>query len=235
MTEVLKGAGGWIGEDVCGWRCPSDGEGLTWLCSDSETTPWAALEGDFSFCLSNSALNSFASLDLRPTLLKGLTETEEEREEKLVLILSSVFSRRREPALWNPEESEPFSGIVKRWVGGVVKEEDETFLSVFGLELFCSCWIRRFEGSGGPAVCVKDWERFFLELSSKNSMTKACFASALPWMGRDWDSGGEEDRGSSDPGEVIEVLGELCNTYWDSDCRGSFALTGSDSPGDPFS
>lgn len=53
-------------------------------------------------------MNSLASLDLRPTLLKGLAESEdEEREEKPVLILSSVFSLRREPALWGPAGAGP--------------------------------------------------------------------------------------------------------------------------------
>lgn len=64
-------------------------------------------------CLRSSALNSLASLDLRPTLLKGLTDAEDvEREEKLVLIRSSVFSLRREPALLGPSEAEPFRGMV---------------------------------------------------------------------------------------------------------------------------
>lgn len=132
-----------------------------------------AVEACFA-CLSNSAVNSWASLDLRPTLLKGLTETEdEEREEKVVLIRSSVFSLRREPALWGPVEAEPFRGIVYRWVGGVVETGDGTCLSPAGLELFFvfSSWTFP---SGGEVLLVKDWERFFLELSSKNSMTKAC-------------------------------------------------------------
>lgn len=72
-------------------------------------------EKDCFACLRNSAVNSWASLDLRPTLLKGLVETDdEEREEKLVLIRSSVFSLRREPALWGPVEAGPFRGMVYR-------------------------------------------------------------------------------------------------------------------------
>lgn len=70
-------------------------------------------EEDCFACLRNSAENSLASLDLRPTLLKGLTEAEDvEREEKLVLIRSSVFSLRRDPALWGPAEAGPFRGTV---------------------------------------------------------------------------------------------------------------------------
>ena len=142
----------------------------------------------------NSAVNSAASLDFRPTLLKGLTETEdEEREEKLVLILSSVFSLRREPALWGPVEAGPFRGTVYRWDGGVVDAEDGTCLSPVGLELFLalSIWTLRPEGSGEVVLLVKDWERFFLELSSKNSMTKAWCGSDLSTPERDCDSGGE--------------------------------------------
>lgn len=121
-------------------------------------------------------MNSWASLDLRPTLLKGLTDTDdEEREEKPVLIRSSVFSLRREPALWKPEGVEPFRETVYRWVGGVVEAGDWARLSPVGLELFLtlSSWTLRPEGSGGDVLLVKDWERFFLELLSKNSMTKA--------------------------------------------------------------
>lgn len=133
-------------------------------------------EADCFVCLSNSAVNSWASLDLRPTLLKGLTDTDdEEREEKLVvLIRSSVFSLRREPALWGPVEAEPLKGTVYRWVGGVPVVGDGTCLSVVGLELFLpfSCWTLRPGGSGGDVLLVKGWEPFFLGLS-KNSMTKA--------------------------------------------------------------
>lgn len=139
-----------------------------------------------------SAVNSWASLDLRPTLLKGLTDTDdEEREERLVLIRSSVFSLRREPALWGPVEEGPFRATVYRWVGGVV--EAETCLSPVGLELFLafSSWTLRPEGSGGDVLFVKDWERFFLGLSSKNSMTNAWWGSALLRPDREWDSGGE--------------------------------------------
>lgn len=51
-------------------------------------------------CFWNSAINSWVSLDFRPTLLKGFVGTDdEEREEKPVLIRSSVFSLRSEPAL----------------------------------------------------------------------------------------------------------------------------------------
>lgn len=39
-------------------------------------------EEDCLACLRNSAVNSWASLDLRPTLLKGRTDTDDvEREE----------------------------------------------------------------------------------------------------------------------------------------------------------
>lgn len=51
-------------------------------------------------CFWNSAIKSWVSLDFRPTLLKGFVGTDdEEREEKPVLIRSSVFSLRSEPAL----------------------------------------------------------------------------------------------------------------------------------------
>lgn len=115
-------------------------------------------------------------MDLRPTLLNGLADTDdEEREEKLVLIRSSVFSLRREPALWGPVEAGPFRGMVYRWVGGVVDAGDGTRFSTVGLELFVgfSSWTLKPDGSGGDVLLVKDWERFFLGLSSKNSMTKA--------------------------------------------------------------
>ena len=94
-----------------------------------------------------------------------------------MLIRSSVFSLRREPALWGPVEAGPFRGMVYRWVGGVVKAGDGICLSPFGLELFLafSSWTLKAEGSGGDVLLVKDWERFFLiGLLSKNSMTKAC-------------------------------------------------------------
>lgn len=134
-------------------------------------------EEDCFACLRNSAVNSLASLDLRPTLLKGFIDTGEdvEREEKPVLIRSSVFSLRREPALWGPVEAELFRGTVYRWVGGVEQAGDGTCLSPVGLVLFLvfSSWTLRPEGSGGEVLLVKDWERFFLELSSKNSITKA--------------------------------------------------------------
>ena len=114
-------------------------------------------------------------MDLRPTLLKGLTDAEdEEREEKPVLIRSSVFSLRREPALWKlVEGAELFRGIVYLWVGGVVAAGEGTRLSPVGLFLAFSSWTLRPEGSAEGALLVKDWERFFLELSSKNSMTNA--------------------------------------------------------------
>lgn len=127
-------------------------------------------------CLNNSAVKSWASFDFRPTLQKALTETEdEEREEKLVLIRSSVFSLRREPALWGPVEAGPFRGTVYRWDGGVVEAENGTCLSPVGLELFLafSSWTLSPEGSGGVVLLMKDWEHFFLGFSSKNSMTKA--------------------------------------------------------------
>lgn len=156
------------------------------LWSDWDTTPGRALEAVVFFsqvpevifsCFSNSAVNSWASLDLRPTLLKGLADTDEgERVEKLVLIRSSVLSLRREPALWGPEEAGSFRGIVYRWVGGVVVEDGGvTCLSPVGLGLFfaLSSWGLRLEGSGGAELLMKDWERFFLWLSSKNSTTKA--------------------------------------------------------------
>ena len=65
-------------------------------------------------CLRNSAVKSWASLDLLPTLAKGRTVAfeEEEREEKPVLMRSSVFSLRREPALWGPAEHDSLRGMV---------------------------------------------------------------------------------------------------------------------------
>lgn len=98
-----------------------DGDGLD--CDTTTASVLATVGGLYVFfsqvaeescfvCLRNSAVNSWASLDLLPTLLKGLTETDaEEREEKLVLIRSSVFSLRREPALWGPVGAGPFKGI----------------------------------------------------------------------------------------------------------------------------
>lgn len=51
-------------------------------------------------CFWNSAIYSWVNLDFRPTLLKGFVGTDdEEREEKPVLIRSSVFSLRSEAAL----------------------------------------------------------------------------------------------------------------------------------------
>lgn len=123
-------------------------------------------------CLRNSAWNSWVSLDRLPTLAKGRTETEE-REDKLVLIRSSVFSLRREPALCGPEEPGPFRGMVYRWAGGVLKAGDGTCLSPVALEPFPAL-------SSWAVLLVKDWERFFRGLSSKNSMTKAFCESALP-------------------------------------------------------
>lgn len=170
------------GEEVWGWQGAFDGGGLD---GDPPTASVLAVAGglDASFsqvaekaclvCLSNSALNSWASLDRRPTLLKGLTYVEDvEREVKLVLNRSSVFSLRREPALWKPVEEGPFSGMVYRWVGGVEDAEVGDCLSPVGLEVFLVfSWTRRPVGSGGVALLVKDWERFFFGLSSKNSMT----------------------------------------------------------------
>lgn len=98
-----------------------DGDGLA--CATTTASPLATVGGLYVFfsrvtdesCfvrLRNSAVNSWASLDFLPTLLKGLTEAEAvEREEKLVLIRSSVFSLRREPALWGPVGAGPFRGI----------------------------------------------------------------------------------------------------------------------------
>lgn len=84
-------------------------------------------------------------------------------------------------------EAGPFRGTVYRWVGGVVEAGDGTCLSPVGLELFLtfSSWTLRPEGSGGDVLLVKDWERFFLGLSSKNSMTKAWWGSVLPRLDRD--------------------------------------------------
>lgn len=170
-------------------------------------------------CFSNSAVNSWVSLDLRPTLLNGLADTDEdEREERLVLIRSSVFSLRREPALWEPIEAGPFRGIVYRWVGGVVVEDGGvTCLSPVGLELFftfSSCGLR-LEGSGG-AMILMDWERFFLWLSSMNSITKAGWGSALARLERDWDSDGEPDTGSTESGERNRCGGEALKACGES-------------------
>lgn len=149
-------------------------------CDTVACPAFAVLEGlevleEFCLaCLSISAVNSWASLDFLPTLLKGLTDTdEEEREEKPVLIRSSVFSLRREPALCGPEGAGPFRGIVYRWDGGVVDDGGGTCLSPVGLFLAFSSWILRLVGSGGLLLLLKDCERFLLGLSSKNSMTKA--------------------------------------------------------------
>lgn len=77
-------------------------------------------EDDACFVCPSSSVYSWANLDLRPTLLKGFTDTEEEREGKL--IRTSDFSLRREPARWGPAGS--FRGMVYRWVGGVVAAGD---------------------------------------------------------------------------------------------------------------
>lgn len=182
---------------------------------------FSQLAWDCFVCLCISAVNSWASLDLRPTLLKGFAETEGEvREEKFVLIRSSVFSLRNEPALWGPVEAGPFRETVYRWVGGVVESEGGSCLSPVELVLFFafSCCTLRPDASGGEVLLVKDWERFFLGLSSKNSMTKACCGSALPRLERHCDSGGEEDKGSSESGEVNRSGEELlrgCGETWD--------------------
>lgn len=85
-----------------------------------------------------------------------------------------------------------------------MEAEDGTRLSAVGLELFLvfSSWTAKPGGSGGDALLLKDWERFFLELSSKNSMTKAWLGSALPRLDEDCDSGGEEAGVSLGSGEV---------------------------------
>lgn len=232
-----------MGEEVCGWKGALDGGELD--CDSTTASVLATVGALYVFfsqdaevaclvCLRNSAVNSWASLDLRPTLLKGLTETEaEEREEKLVLILSSVFSLRREPALWGPVDEGPFRGIVYRWVGGVAEAGNGACLSPDGLKLFFafSSWTLRPEGSDGVVLLVKDCERFFLGLSSKNSMTKAWWGSDLQRLERDWNSGGEEDRGSSESGEAKRCGGEALrgcgvpwDPMWDSDWRKLFPL-----------
>lgn len=168
-----------MGEEVCGWWDALDGGGL------DAFFPLLA-EDDCLVCLRNSAVNSWASLDLRPTLLKGLTDTdEEEREEKPVLIRSSVFSLRREPALWKPEGAGPFRGTVYCWVGGMPEAADGTCLSPLEPFLAFSGWTLGAEGSGGDVLPVKDWERFFRRSSSKNSITKAWWGSAFTRPGGD--------------------------------------------------
>ena len=70
-------------------------------------------------------------------------------------------------------EEELVRGTVYRLGGGVEEAGDGARLSAFGLELFLASWTLRPEGSGGDVLLVKDWERLFLGLSSKNSITKA--------------------------------------------------------------
>lgn len=62
-------------------------------------------------------------------------------------------------------------------------------------------------------------------------MTKALCGSGLPWVGRDRDSGREDDRGCSESGEVKRCGGDAlanCDDTWDemlgSDDRKSFPL-----------
>lgn len=108
-----------------------------------------------------------------------------------------------------------------------------TCLSPVGLELFLafSCWSLKPKASGWAALLVKDWERFFLELSSKNSITKAWWGSGLSALDSDWDSSAEQDMCSSEPGEAKRCGGESlnpCEETWDaiggSDWRRSFPL-----------
>ena len=56
-------------------------------------------------------------------------------------------------------------------------------------------------------------------------MTKACWGSALLRLGKDWGSGGEEDKGSSESGEAKRWGGEaLRGPICGSDWRKSFTL-----------
>lgn len=152
--------------------------GVSFLCAAEELDVFfshVAVEDDLD-CFNSSAVKSWDILDLRPALLKGLADADDaEREEKPELIRSSVFSLRSEPALCGPVEAGPFRGMVYLWVGGVLGTRGWPRLSPVGLEFFLafsSCTLRA-EGSGEVMLLVKDWDRFFLELSSKNSMTKA--------------------------------------------------------------
>lgn len=218
MAGVFRGS--WIGEEVWGLTSSSAGGGLAELWLDCKTTTvllWAILgeleellpklEEEFCFCcLRNSAVNSCVSLDLRPTLLKGLDGTEEEeREEKPVLMRSSVFSLRREPERWNPEGAASFSGIVYRCVGGVFKDVGGVCLPPEGLELLVfSCP----EGSGEMLL------RVFRELS-KNSMTKAWWGSKLLWVEIDWDSAGESPESREEKCCAVAAL--EVSEKWSSD------------------
>lgn len=49
-------------------------------------------------------------------------------------------------------------------------------------------------------------------------MTKALCGSELPWVGRDWESAGEDDRSCSESGEVKRCGGDVlanCDDTWD--------------------
>lgn len=150
----------------------------------------------------NSLAKSCASLERRPTLPKGREEAD--REEKLPeedeeLRRTSVFSRRRDPARWKPpEDEEPLSGMVNCCVGGLEPCVAALPLSPnrAALFFFSRRLLSAALASPGPMLLLKDCERFLrllLLLSSKNSMTKACWGSLRAWLWGGEDRAGVED------------------------------------------
>ena len=159
----------------------------------------------------NSAANSCASLDRRPTLAKGRVEAEREEKLEEELRRMSVFSRRREPARWSPpEDEEPLRGTVNCCVGGlepcaaVPLSPSRAALFFFSRRLLSAVL-----ASLGPMLVVKDCDRFLRVLSSKNSMTKACWGSPRAWLWGEEDRAGvEEVSGGSMAGGVERSDGE---------------------------
>lgn len=144
----------------------------------------------------SSAANSWASLDFLPALPNCLCAGRDAacpggEGEWLPLPPppplggSSVFSRLRELERWGPcPWPEPFSGTVICCVGGGWPCTEAGRSPLCPLPLRRSSLARNAEYESGLAV--KDCERFLRGLSSKNSMTKACWLGGSGCGRRGW-------------------------------------------------